>query len=397
MLLLFFVGCGVPFGLYNWQMIRKTFHYFTALVAGLSDHAAQQALLNLQKSLEYCMEENRVLREQLQQNTGRVRVVLTDSQRRRLGVRGFAIGRHILSSVTTLFQPETILGWHRKLVAQKYDGSARRRASGRPRVAQEIVDAVLRLARRNPSWGYDRLRNMLAYLGMNLGRTTVKRILDDHGIVPAPEHKQRVQWGEFLRSHADVIAATDFFSVELLTPRGLVRCMVLFVIDIATRRVDIAGIKADPDGAWMLQIARNLTDGETGFLRGKRFLVHDRDPLFTKAFCDTLAATGVETIRTPPATPNMNAYAERFVQTIKHECLNKMILTSQLQLEYVIGEFMEHYHRERPHMGLGGRLIDPWPQDLDGEITEFQRLGGLLRGYRRVKTTNRLDSVRRAA
>ena len=161
--------------------------------------------------------------------------------------------------------------------------------------------------------------------------------------------------------------------------------MVLFVIDIATRRVEISGIKTNPDGKWMAQMARNMTDSFDGCLLGKRYFVHDRDRLYTKEFDEIIEAADVKIIKMPPCAPDMNAYAERFVQTIKHECLNKMILTSQEQLEYVIKEFMEHYHHERPHMGLGGKLIDPWLQDEDGEIIEFERLGGLLRSYRRVK------------
>ena len=367
------------------DMIQKTLHLFTALMAGMTDKAAQATLLNMQKSLDYCMEENRVLREQLKDKYGCKRMKLTDSQRRRLAVKGIAIGRHILSNVSALFQPETILGWHRELVAKKYDSSAVARKSGRPRVSQEIINEVLRVARMNPSWGYDRIKGVLAHVGLKLGRSTIKRILHDHGIVPEPELKRRVQWKEFLKSHLHVMSATDFFSVELLTKRGLVRCMVLFVIDIATRRVEISGIRVDPDGQWMKQMARNMTDGIDGCLHGKRYLVHDRDSLYTKDFDEIVESAGVEIIKMPPCAPDMNAYAERFVQTIKHECLNKMILTSQEQLEYVISEFMKHYHHERPHLGLGGKIIDPLPQDEDGEIVQFERLGGLLRSYRRVK------------
>lgn len=367
-------------------MIRKTLHMFTAFMVGMTDKSAQAALLNMQKSLDYCMEENRVLREQLKERYGCKRLRLTDSQRRRLAVKGIAVGRHILANVTTLFQPDTILAWHRKLVAMKYDGSANRRKSGRPLVSQEIIDQVLRVAKMNPAWGYDRIKGVLGNVGLDLGRTTIKRILEDHGLVPEPELKRRVQWKEFLQSHLHVMAATDFFSVELLTPKGLVRWMVLFVIDIATRRVEIAGIDVDPDRRWMQQMARNMTDCFDGFLLGKRYLIHDRDRLFTKQFDEMIESIDIEVIKMPPCAPDMNAYAERFVQTIKHECLDKMILTSLEQLKYVINEFMEHYHHERPHLGLGGKIIDPLPQDEDGDIMEFERLGGLLRSYRRVKT-----------
>ena len=241
------------------------------------------------------------------------------------------------------------------------------------------------IAKENPGWGYGRIKNWLKYLGYKIGKTTVKRILEDHGINPDPEVRTKGTWNKFIRSHMDVLAATDFFSVELLTKRGLVRCMVLFVIELSTRRVHIAGVKTDPDGEWMKQVARNLTDCEDGFLNGKRYLIHDRDPLYTKDFDKILKATGVKAVKTVKQSPNLNAYSERCVQTFKQDCLDHLILTSQKQLEYVLEEFLEYYHRERPHEGLGGNMIDPWPQDKDGPIVSFERLGGLLKSYRRVK------------
>ena len=161
--------------------------------------------------------------------------------------------------------------------------------------------------------------------------------------------------------------------------------MVLFVIDISTRKVNIAGIKVDPDSKWTDQIARNLVDCEDGFLKGKTYLIRDRDPRFLGKFDKILKSSGVKVVKTPKQSPNLNAYAERFVQTIKHECLNHLILTNEKQLQYVVEEFVKYYHHERPHEGLGGRCIDPPPQDHDGEIIQFERLGGLLKAYRRVK------------
>ena len=189
--------------------------------------------------------------------------------------------------------------------------------------------------------------------------------------------------GPLFRTYGD--RQTVFFSVELLTPQGLVRCLVLFVIDVASRKVQIAGVKTEPDGQWMKQIARNLTQADSGFLQGKRYLIHDRDPLFTKAFDEILEAGGTKAVKTVRQSPNLNAFAERFVQSVKHECLNKMILTSEKQLEYVLTEYLAYYHRERPHDGLGGKIIDPLPQDADGPIVRFERLGGLLSSYRRKR------------
>jgi len=260
--------------------------------------------------------------------------------------------------VTDLFSPDTLLKWYRQLIAAKYDGSPNRKG-GRPKVSQEIIDTVLRLAGENSSWGFGRIHNYMLYLGYSVGRSTVKRILDDHGICPKPERDRKTTWNQFIRSHLNVLAATDLF--------------------------EIGGVKIDPDGPWMSQMARNLTDCEDGFLKDKRYLIHDRDSLFTRNFDDILKAGGVEPVKTPKQSPNLNAYAERFVQTIKQECLDRMILTSQAQLEYVLREFLEYYHHERPHEGLDGRMIDPHPQDESGEVLRFERLGGLLKSYRRVR------------
>jgi len=358
-------------------MIRKTLFRFVAMLSGLMDDQAQQVV-------EYLKEENKILREQLKDRYGCKRIKLTNDQRRRLAAKGKDVERHLLGQVTDLFSPDTLLKWYRQLIAAKYDGAPNRKG-GRPKVSQELIDLVLRMTRENPSWGYGRIQNYMAYLGYSIGRSTVKRILDDHGICPGPERSSQGTWTQFIQSHMNVLAATDFFSVELLTPRGLVRCMVLFVIDIGTRKVQIAGVTTEANGPWMHQMARNMTDMEAGFLKGKRYLIHDRDSLFTKTFDQIIKAGGVEAIKTPRQSPNLNAYAERFVQTVKQECLDRLILTSQGQLEYVLHEFLEHYHHERPHEGLGGRIIDPLPQDEDGPILKFERLGGLLASYRRVK------------
>ena len=161
--------------------------------------------------------------------------------------------------------------------------------------------------------------------------------------------------------------------------------MVLFVIDLASRKVEIVGVKIDPDGQWMKQMARNLTDWDSGFLKGKRYFVHDRDPLYTKAFRDILADEGVETVATQPHAPNMNAYSEVWVRTVKQELINRMIFTNEAQLRYALGQFLEYYHHYRPHQGLGGAMIELIPQEPDGQVERVDFLGGLLRGYRRSR------------
>src|SRR5678816_3231691 len=257
--------------------------------------------------LEYLQAENRVLREQL----GDRRLRFTDAQRRRLAVKGRVLGRRVLEQLAGLVTPDTILRWYRELIAKKYDSTAQRERSGRGMTASP-QRLVVRFATENPSWGYTRIRGALRNLGHELGRNTIKRILSEHGLEPAPKRGKAMPWKTFLRAHFGVIAATDFFSVEVLTLRGLVRYVVLFVIDLASRRVHIAGLVRHPHDAWIQQIARNLTDSVDGFLRGKRYLIHDRDPLFTDAFRAVLRAAGVKCLELPALSPNLNAHAERF-------------------------------------------------------------------------------------
>ena len=191
----------------------------------------------------------------------------------------------------------------------KYDGSEHRRP-GRPSKPAELRELVIRMARENPSWGYTRIRDALANLGHEMARNTINAILQAQGIEPAPERSKRISWKTFLRSHWDAIAACDFFTVEVLTFAGLARYYVFFVIELATRRVELAGIIHQPHGAWMLQVARNLLDSMDGFLTGKRFLLLDRDPLYTSQFRALLSSAGVTPSRLPPSSPNLNAYAD---------------------------------------------------------------------------------------
>jgi putative transposase len=269
-----------------------------------------------QDVIEYLQEENRVLREQL----GGRRLRFTDGQRRRLAAKAKAIGRRWLFAIGTLVTPDTLLRWYRRLISRKYDGSKARKP-GRPKTAADIEQLIQQMARDNPRWGYTRIRGALYNLGHEIGRNTIKRILLESGFDPAPLRSKGMSWETFLKAHWNAIAATDFFSVEVLTPTGLVRYFVLFILDLQTRRVEIAGIAQQPDGEWMKQIARNPTDCDEGFLNESRYLIHDRDPLFTNAFRELLKSSGVKTVKLPARSPNLNAYAERFVRSIKSECL----------------------------------------------------------------------------
>jgi len=330
--------------------------------------------------IDYLREENRVLCERL----GGQPLRLTDAQRRRLAIRGRRLGRRALTQVASIVTPDTILRWYRRLIAKKYDGSAHR-GRGRPATPKQIAELVVRMAGENPRWGYTRIRDALSNLGHSIARNTVKRILQDHGIEPAPERGRRTPWKTFLQAHWEGLAAADLFTVEVLTMEGLRRYFVLFVIELKTRRVKIAGIHHQPYGEWMEQMARNLTDVFDGFLQNTRHLIHDRDPLYTRAFGEILTSSGVQPVRLPLRSPNLNAYAERFVRSIKEECLHRVVLLSESHLRLVIQEYVEHYHRERNHQGLNNQLLERAPPAAkpEAEVQRRERIGGLLKYYHR--------------
>ena len=330
--------------------------------------------------IDYLQEENRVLREQL----GTKRLRFNDDQRRRLAVKAKRFGRKLLREVAGIVTPVTLLAWHRRLIAQKYDGSGKR-GLGRPRKSQQIEDLVVQLAEENRSWGYRRIQGALCNLGHEVGRGTIAEMLARHGMDPAPERERKTPWKEFLTRHWELIVAADFFSVEAWTGRGLQRFLILFFMELSTRRVEIGGIASHADGLWMSQIGRNLTDSVEGLLKGKRYLIHDRDPLFTAEFLKMLADAGVASVKLPPRSPNLNAHAERFVRTIKETCLERMILFGEGAVRKATAEFMAHYHSERNHQGLDNVLICPEPEHAgaQGAVHRRQRLGGLLNYYYR--------------
>ena len=359
-----------------WSSFAPPFSPLRFVTVALAGWLNQQQ----QDIIDYLREENKVLREQL----GNRRLRLNDEQRRRLAARAKKLGHKVLAEVASIVTPDTLLTWHRKLIARKYDGS-QRQGPGRPPVREQIRSLVVRMATENRDWGYTRIRGALANLGHRVARGTIANILKQHGIEPAPERLKKSTWREFLQAHWEVLAAADFFTVEVWTRSGLVRFVVLFVIELSTRRVEIAGITTQPDGVWMTQIARNLTDGVDGFLVGKKYLIHDRDPLFTQEFRETLGATGVGVVRLPARSPNLNAYAERFVRSIKESCLDRMILFGEPSLRRATREFLAHYHRERNHQGIYNQLIfpDKSAAKSSGPIERRQRLGGMLNYYYR--------------
>ena len=346
--------------------------FFLLLLSGWVNRQ-QQAVI------DYLLEENRILRAE----RGSRRLRLTDDQRRRLAVKGKALGRRRLGDIAGIVTPDTILRWYRRLVAKKYAGS-KKRVPGRPRTKPDIAALVVRMANENPTWGYTRIRGGLKSLGHEVARNTIKAILKDHGIEPAPERGTKTPWKTFLAAHWDGLAAADFFTVEVLTMGGLVRYFVFFVIRLKTRMVEIAGITCQPNDTWMKQTARKLTDAQDGFLRGVRYLILDRDPLYTTAFRRMLRDSGVRPLLLPARSPNLNAYAERFVLSAKSECLERIVPLGEGHLRAAVREFVDHYHEERPHQGLGNELIAPQAKVIGtGPLKCRERLGGVLKFYYR--------------
>ena len=239
-----------------------------AYVTGTVDH-------ELLARNEYLAAENRILKAQL---NGRLK--LSDAERGMLGEIGHRLGRKVLADVATIARPDTILGWYRKLVARKFDGSKARRGPGRPRIKREVEQLIIRMASENRAWGYDRIAGALANLGYEISDQAVGNVLRRHGLPPAPERKRTTSWTDFIRTHLELLAGTDFFTAEVLTLRGLVTYYVLFFIHLESRRVYIAGITVHPNEAWMKQIARNVTMDDCGALRDRRYLLHDRDTKF---------------------------------------------------------------------------------------------------------------------
>ena len=210
------------------------------------------------------------------------------------------------------------------------------------------------------SWGYERIQGALANLGCRISDTTVANILKAHGIEPAPDRRRQSTWKGFLQAHWDVLASVDFTTIEVWTKSGLVTCYLLFVMELATRDgCTSPDCTANPDESWMCQAARNLSDAEDGFLRGKKYLLMDRDTKFSEAFRTILEQAGVEAVRLPPRSPNLNPNLERFMRSVKEECLERMIFFGERSLQIAVAEFLSHFHAERNHQGLGNRLIEP--------------------------------------
>ena len=276
-----------------------------------------------------------------------------------------------------LVRPETVLRWHRQLVARKW--TRPHRPPGRPALGPEIRDLILRLARENPRWGYQRIRGELLKLGIRVSATTVATLLRRHRLGPAP--RRGPTWSEFLRQQASSILACDFFTVETITLRTL---YVLFFIELGPRRVHIAGASRNPDSAWVTQQARNLS--AEGQLDKVDFLIRNRDAKFSRPFDEVFRTEGVRVIKTPIRAPNANPFAERWVATVRWECLDWILIRSRRRLERLLHTYVRHYNEARPHRGLGLRPparaeIRPSSDPRATDVRRRDLLGGLIHEY----------------
>ncbi len=355
-------------------------------VRGLAAGGGSAAILEIIERLNaYLSLENGFLVEKVLKATRRKTIHFTADQKRALARAAHGLHPALLAQSEKIFAPETLFDWYRQLNGDKYDSfGPGQRKRGRKPVDAALRALILRMARENPSWGYKRIARELVHLGYDVTHTTVKRVLDNYGIVPPRQRASEHRWRQFVETHRDVIVSCDFATYELVTPWGLERRHILFFEDIATRRVWCGGICHNPDSKWMKEVARAQCDMLDGPLLGKRYLMHDNDPVFKGPLPGFLATIGCKDLRTPPSSPDCNAHVESFIKTFKNECLNHLILTDERQLRYVVREFLEYYNHERCHSGLDGRRIDPRPEPPGGEIRLFSRLGGLLKCYRRV-------------
>ena len=309
-----------------------------------------------------------------------------------------------LAAACVVVQPSTVLGWYRQWVKRKHDHSDKRQPGRRP-IRAELEQRIVQFALENPRWGPKRIVGMLNHLGVKVCTQTVVNVLNRHGVRPGPGKGCGMTWNEFISVHKDLIVATDFFTAEVMTFRGLVTYYVLFFIDLNTRVVKIAGITQHPNEMWMAQVARNLTMDDEPLFAGKKYLIHDGDTKFCGQFKRILRDAGIKCKKILPYCPDMNAYAERWIRSIRSECLDHLILLGEGSLRRAVSQYVAHYNAERPHQGMYNQVLTaldnleavdddqqqihqaiPVNADIgDLVIERHERLGGLLATYKKKR------------
>jgi len=307
---------------------------------------------------------------------GSSRPRLTRADRAFLAALSRTLPRAVWASF--LVGPDTLLRWHRRLVARRWNYPCRK--AGRPPLDHSVVSLILRLAKENPRWGYRRIVCELNGIGVAVSATRVRTVLLDAGLPPAPD-RAGLSWRVFLRQQAATTLACDFLTVETAF---LQRIYVLFFISLATRRIEYVACTSNPDGAWTAQQARNLML-HLGDDQPFRLLIHDRDSKFGGAFDEIFRSEGVRAIRTPVRAPNANAYAERWVRTLREDCLDRLLIVGRRHLERVLRVYVPHYNRHRPHRALGlappERVAAVSPSLFPVGVERRDLLGGLIHEY----------------
>ncbi len=362
-------------------MMKWFMHPLLALIANATE-------AELAKYVEFLKVENQILRDRLPK-----RIETTEAERDKLIKVGRPLG-HKVKQLISIVTPRTFLRWvQAEEEARLKEKPAKPKApQGGNRKPDEIRELVLKI-RKETGWGAGRIKGELYRLGYpRIGRTTVNRILRDHGFKPEPPGNPNNTWANFLRRHASTLWACDFFTKPVLTMGGWVDYYVLFFIHLETRKVHILGMTANPNHAWMKQQARNLCVFFGELEKPPKYIVHDADTKFTRDFRELLRSEGIKPVRIGPRRPNQNAIAERFVRTIKEECLGRFLVFGEDHLRYLISNFVDYYHAKRSHRGLGYKTPDQVDAGTETEevlslrgdaLILRESLGGALKWYER--------------
>ena len=359
---------------------------FTAILELISKRQLEPALL---AQVDYLRAENKILREQL------TSLKINDTQRRKLAELGMQlknISKELLESTVNIVQPDTILRWHRKLVAKKFDGSANRETPKVKRITKEIEAEIIKIALEDLNAGYDKIVGYLQDLGVSFSNTTIANILRKNGINPAPERKYDKTWTTFIKEHSSVMWGCDFFTHEVWSKSGLVTYYVLVMIHLSSRKLKIVNVTQNPTQEWTVQQMRNFfydsdTDPEVGNMK---YLLHDKGTQFQGKFKDffkNLKNENDEDIKLVQTTcAQQNGFCERVIQSIQNECTDRLIFFGEHMLRYALKEYVKHYNSERHHQGIDNIIPFPEPDRKiisEGEMRCKTRLGGLLKSYYR--------------
>lgn len=356
----------------EWISVNSLLQSFLLLLATATDR-------ELAHVVEYLKAENRILRAKLPR-----RITVTSRERRTLLQYGRRLGSR-LKDVIGIVSPRTFARWLRGEADPPRQPPA---GPGRPRTEAEVRELVLKLAREN-AWGYTRILGELKKLGVaKVSRSTVVNILKEHGLEPGPRRGPGT-WSEFLRRHAATLWACDFFTARVWTLSGMVDVFVLFFVHVGSRRVHVAGLTAHPDHAWVAEQARSVVLTFAELPEKPKYVLRDHDAKFGEEFDEVFAATGIEVKPVGPHAPNMNAHAERWVESIRRECLDHFIILGEAHLRHIVAEYVAHYNEERPHQGMGNVPLSGAPAEEGSaplslsEVCCKERLGGLLKHYYR--------------